>query len=202
PGPYPIPPNPPIEGGSDQHVLIIDRDHWKLFELFSAQQSVTGWDAGSGAIFDLNSDAHRPAGSPSADAAGLPIFPGLVRYDEVAEQGVIRHALRFTVAHPRRAYVSPATHSDGESYDTSLPPMGTRVRLKSSVDISGFPPHAQVILQALKTYGLMLADTGRNWFVSGTPDPRWNEDDLNSIRRITGRDFEVVKLGAVTQFPA
>lgn len=154
PGPYPIPSNAPIEGGSDadgdRHILVIDKDNWRLYELFYAYPNGSGWTAGSGAIFDLNSNDLRPAGWTSADAAGLPIFPGLVRYDEVVEQGEIRHALRFTASRTRRAYVSPATHYASSNTSASLPPMGMRVRLKSSVDISGYPEQIQVILRALK----------------------------------------------------
>lgn len=201
PGPYPIPPNAPIEGGpasgGDRHVLVIDRDGWMLYELFSSYPSGGGWDAGSGAIFDLSSNAVRPAGWTSADAAGLPIFPGLVRYDEVVEQGVIRHALRFTVRDTRRAYVAPARHYASDDTSSGLPPMGMRVRLKASFDMSGYPSSARVVLQALKTYGMMVADNGGNWFVSGTPDARWNDDELNTLKRVRGSDFEVVEMGTV-----
>ena len=203
PGPYPLPPDAPIEGGpngnGDRHVLVVDRDHWKLYELFNGYpDGMGGWKAGSGAVFDLSSNALRPAGWTSADAAGLPIFPGLVRYDEVVEQKAIRHALRFTVAHTRRAYVSPATHFASASTDPSLPPMGMRVRLKAGYDISGFPPSTQVILRALKTYGMILADNGSNWFISGAPDPRWSDDDLATLKRVKGHDFEVVRMGPLT----
>jgi len=200
PGPYPIPPDAPIEGGpdakGDRHVLVIDRDNWKLYELFAAYPEEGGkrWRAGSGAIFDLNSNKMRPAGWTSADAAGLPIFPGLVRYDEVMEQKAIRHALRFTCTRTRRAYVYPARHFASRHTDLNLPPMGMRVRLKASFDISGFPPAAQVILTALKRYGMMVADNGGDWFLSGAPDPRWNDDDLQTLKRVKGRDFEVVKM--------
>jgi len=202
PGPYPIPPDAPIEGGAssqgDRHILVIDRDHWKLYELFAAYPSGSGTTAGSGAIFDLGSNALRPAGWTSADAAGLPIFPGLVRYDEVAEQKVIRHALRFTSARTRRAYVYPARHFASSSTDPSLPPMGMRVRLKAGFDLSGFPSSARVVLQALKIYGMILADNGGNWFVSGAPDSRWNDDELNALKSLKGNDFEVVKMGPLT----
>jgi hypothetical protein len=201
PGPYPIPPNAPIEGGpngqGDRHVLVIDRDHWKLYELFSSHKEASGWHAGSGAIFDLNSNDLRPDGWTSADAAGLPIFPGLVRYDEVVEQKALLHAVRFTIVHSRRAYVYPARHFASSHTDPNLPPMGMRVRLKASVDISHFPPQARVILTALKKYGMIVADNGSDWFVSGAPDPRWNTDDLETLKRIKGRDFEVVKMGEV-----
>jgi hypothetical protein len=199
PGPYPIPPDAPIEGGprskGDRHVIVIDRDHWKLYELFSAYRQGNGWKAGSGAIFDLNSNKLRPAGWTSADAAGLPIFPGLVRYDEVVEQKAIPHALRFTVARSRRAYVYPARHFASRRTDPDLPPMGMRVRLKADYDISGFPPECQVILTALKKYGMFVADNGGDWFLSGAPDPRWNDDNLHALKKVKGRDFEVVQMG-------
>ena len=201
PGPYPIPPNAPIEGGAgssgDRHVLVIDRDRWMLYELFSSYPSGGSWNAGSGAIFDLGSNAVRPAGWTSADAAGLPIFPGLVRYDEVVEQGEIRHALRFTVHDSRRGYIAPARHFASDDTSPTRPPMGMRVRLKASFDMSSYPPSARVILQALKTYGMIVADNGGNWFVSGTPDARWNDDELNTLKRVRGSDFEVVEMGDV-----
>jgi hypothetical protein len=142
-------------------------------------------------VFDLRSNALRPAGWTSADAAGLPIFPGLARYDEVA-RGVIDHALRFTAARTRRAYVYPARHDASSSDDPSLPPMGLRVRLKASVDISGFPRQARIVLQALKTYGMILADNGSPWYISGAPNSHWSNDDLHTLGRISGADFEVV----------
>ncbi|MHB1456059.1 MAG: hypothetical protein ACYC0V_03995 [Armatimonadota bacterium] len=201
PGPYPIPRGAPIEGGpdstGDRHVLVIDRDNWRLYELFSAYPDGTGWRAGSGAIYDLKSSRLRPAGWTSADAAGLPIFPGLVRYDEVVGMREIRHALRFTVAQSRRAYTHPARHFASTNTSASLPPMGMRVRLKAYYDISSFPPHAQTILRALKKYGMILADNGSNWFVSGAPDARWDDDQLNTLKRVKGRDFEVVKMGEI-----
>jgi hypothetical protein len=204
PGPYPIPANAPIEGGAasggDRHVLVIDRDHWMLYELYAAYPVAGGarWTAGSGAIFDLASDALRPAGWTSADAAGLPIFPGLVRYDEVVEQGVIRHALRFTVSRSRRGYISPARHFASSDTSSSRPPMGMRVRLKAGFDISGYPPSARVILQALKTYGMIVADNGSDWYLSGAPDARWSDDELNTLKTVHGGDFEVVRMGPVT----
>jgi hypothetical protein len=201
PGPYPIPPDAPIEGGpngtGDRHILVVDKDNWKLYELFSAYPEGNGWRAGSGAIFDLNSNALRPSGWTSADAAGLPILPGLVRYDEVIEQKVVSHALRFTASRTRRAYVSPARHYASSNTDSNLPPMGMRVRLKPGVDLTSYPASARVILTALKKYGMFLADNGSNWFLSGAPDPRWNDDDLAALRRIKGKDFEVVKMGTV-----
>jgi hypothetical protein len=200
-GPYPIPPHAPIEGGprakGDRHILVVDRDNWKLYELFSAYPQGAGWRAGSGAIFDLKSNKLRPAGWTSADAAGLPIFPGLVRYDEVKEQKAIPHALRFTVVRSRHAYVYPARHFASPRTDPNLPPMGMRVRLKADYDISRFPPEAQVILTALKRYGMFVADNGGDWFLSGAPDPRWNDDALHTLTRVKGRDFEVIKMGKV-----
>jgi hypothetical protein len=198
-GPYPVPLDPPIEGGpdsdGDRHVLMLDRDTWKLYELYGFYpQGKRGYRAGSGAIFDLNSNQLRPSGWTSADAAGLPIFPGLVRYDEVVEQKAIRHALRFTVSRTRRAFVHPARHFASSSDDPNLPPMGMRVRLKSSYDLSGFPRNVQVILQALKTYGMIVADNGSDWFVSGTHDERWNDEELAALKRVRGKDFEVVRM--------
>ena len=176
-GPYPIPKTVHIEGGrasgGDRHALLVDKDACKLYELFALYPRRGGWKAGSGAIWSLRSNAVRPAGWTSADAAGLPIFPGLARYDEVA-RGAIDHALRFTVAHTRRAYVYPARHYASNSNDPSLPPMGARVRLKAGIDISGYPRQARIVLQALKAYGLILADNGSSWNISGAPDPRWN----------------------------
>jgi len=188
---YPIPPDPPIEPG-DRHILMIDRDHWVLYELFAARKEGDLWHAGAGAVFDLNSNALRPAGWTSADAAGLPILPGLVRYDEVMEQKELRHALRFTARNTRRAYVYPARHWASRSKDPLLPPMGMRVRLKASYDISGFPPPAQVILRALKKYGMVLADNGGNWFLSGAPHPRWPDRQIDALKRVKGSDFEVI----------
>lgn len=196
PGLYPIPANPPIEGGGkkdgDRHVLIIDRDNWILYELFAVEKTPNGWKAGSGAIFSLRDNTVRPDGWTSADAAGLPIFPGLVRRDEVVEQKEIRHALRFTVQKTRRAYVPPARHFASRSDNPNLPPMGLRMRLRADYDISGFPPTAKVILTALKKYGMLLADNGGDWFLSGAPDPRWNDDDIATLKRVKGSDFEAV----------
>jgi len=203
PGPYPIPADAPIEGGvasgGDRHVLVIDRDHWKLYELFAAYPIAgsPNWTAGSGAIFDLGSDALRTAGWTSADAAGLPIFPGLVRYDEVVGQGAILHALRFTVSHTRHGYVYPARHYASSDTNPFLPPMGMRVRLKASYDISGHPASTRVILQALKTYGMIVADNGSDWFMSGAPDARWNDTELNTLKQVQGSNFEVVRMGTV-----
>jgi hypothetical protein len=204
PGPYPIPPDAPIEGGplssGDRHILVFDRDALLLYETWSTYPSGGGWDAGSGAVFDVTrSSALRPAGWTSADAAGLPILPGLVRYDEVVLRGEIRHALRFTVRRTRRAYVHPARHFASDDPSPALPPMGMRVRLKASFDVSGFPPQARVVLLALQRYGMFVADNGSDWYVSGAPDLRWDDDDLGSLKTLRGRDFEVVRMGpAVT----
>jgi hypothetical protein len=192
PGPYPIPRRPRIEGGSDRHLLIVDRDACRLYELFGARRAPSGrWEAGSGAIWRLTSNALRPEGWTSADAAGLPILPGLVRYDEVAA-GRIDHALRFTVERTRRAHVYPARHDASSLGDPALPPMGLRLRLKASVDIASFPRQARVILQALRTYGMLVADNGSSWYLTGAPAPGWNDDDLHQLGRIHGSDFEVV----------
>jgi len=203
PGPYPIPPGAPIEGGSnssgDRHVLVVDRDNWKLYELFDAHPENGGerWTAGSGAVFDLASNALRPAGWTSADAAGLPIFAGLVRYDEAVEQSEIRHALRFTCPRTRRAYVGPATHWASSNTDASLPPMGMRVRLRADFDVSTYPPEVRVILRAMQRYGMLLADNGSGWYVSGAPDPRWSDDNLATLSRVRSSDFQVVQMGRV-----
>ena len=190
-GPYPIPANVKIEGGTDHHALIVDRDSCKLYELYALQRSGSGWSAGSGAIWNLRSNKLRPKTWTSADAAGLPILPGLVRYDEVA-RGHIDHALRFTVENTRNTFIYPARHEASDQTDPNLPPMGLRVRLKADVDISGYPRPVRVILTALKRYGMIVADNGSNWFISGVPDPRWNDDVLHTIGGITGADFEVV----------
>jgi hypothetical protein len=189
-GPYPLPAHPRIEGGGDRHVLLVDRDACKLYELYNASRQGTSWHAGSGAIWNLRSNHLRPAGWTSADAAGLPILPGLVRYDEVAA-GAIRHALRFTASKTSNRYVWPARHVAGDA-DASLPPMGLRVRLKASVDISHYGRQARVVLQALKTYGMILADNGSPWFISGASDRHFDDDDLHALGTITGADFEVV----------
>jgi S-layer homology domain len=191
PGPYPIPANPKIEGGSDRHLLMWDTSACYLYELFAAQRTGSGWHAGSGAIWNLRSNALRPDGWTSADAAGLPILPGLVRYEEVAA-GAILHAIRFTAPHTRSAHIYPARHDAGEGSSPSLPPMGLRVRLKSSFDISGFSPQARVILTAMKRYGMILADNGSPWFFTGTSDLRWDDEQLNELKSLQGSDFEVV----------
>jgi hypothetical protein len=193
---YPIPRAVHIEGGrassGDRHALLLDKDGCRLYELFALAPNADGsWKAGSGASWSLRSNAVRQAGWTSADAAGLPIFPGLARYDEVA-RGTIDHALRFTASRTRRAYVYPARHYASSSDDPSLPPMGTRVRLKAGVEIAGYPRQARIVLQALKTYGMILADNGSNWYVSGAPDPHWSNDALHALGGIKGSDFEVV----------
>ena len=205
PGPYPIPPDPPIEGGpdsdGDRHILIVDRDNCILYELYDAWPQPDGsWQAGSGAIFDLNSHALRPAGWTSADAAGLPILAGLVRYDEVAS-GEIRHAIRVTAPQTRRAYIWPARHYASSLTGAQYPPMGQRFRLKAGFDISGFSTEVQVILQALKTYGMMLADNGASWFISGHPDERWDNDVLRELRQVHGSDFEAVDVSSLMVDP-
>lgn len=206
PGPYPVPPGAPIEGGAsstgDRHVLVVDRDNWKLYELYDAHPVNGGaqWTAGSGAVFDLASNALRPAGWTSADAAGLPIFPGLVRYDEAVGQSEIRHALRFTCPRTRRAYIPPATHWASSNADASLPPMGMRVRLRADFDVTPFPAAVRVILRAMQRYGMLLADNGSGWYVSGAPDPRWSDDELATLSRVRSTDFQVVRMtGVVTQ---
>jgi hypothetical protein len=194
-GPYPIPKTVHIEGGAqsdgDRHALLLDKDACRLYELYALRRAGSGWTAGSGAIWNLKTNGLRPAGWTSADAAGLPILPGLARYDEVA-RGVINHALRFTASRTRKQYVYPARHYASSSDDPALPPMGLRVRLKASVDVSHFPRQARIVLQALKTYGMILADNGSNWYISGAPNPKWSNDDLHSLGQITGSDFEVV----------
>ena len=203
PGPYPIPPNAPVEGGAngtgDRHVLVVDADAWKLYELFDAhpENGVASWRAGSGAVFDLSSNALRPAGWTSADAAGLPIFPGLVRYDEAVERGAIEHALRFTCPRTRRGYVDPARHFASSDTSSALPPMGMRVRLRASFDTTGFSPEIRVILRAMMRYGMLLADNGSGWYVSGAPDPRWSDDRLGELKRVPSSAFEVVRMGVV-----
>ncbi len=201
PGPYPVPPNAPIEGGpassGDRHVLVVDRDACRLWELYSAypQNGATSWTAGSGATWDLRSNAMRPLGWTSADAAGLPILPGLVRYDEVAA-GEIDHVIRFTAPRTAGAYVWPASHK-AQTGGASDPPLGAFFRLKASFDISGFSAQNQVILRALKKHGMVLADNGSSWFMSGAPDPGWNDDDLHRLRSVPGSAFEAVDVSAL-----
>ena len=194
---YPLPRNVPVEGGrgsdGDRHVIVVDRTRCKLFELFAAYPEAGGarWRAGSGAIWSLRSNRLRPRGWTSADAAGLPILPGLARYDEV-KRGRIDHALRITVPRTRRAFVYPARHFASSLTDPSLPAMGERVRLRRSFDVSRYPRQSRVVLRALKRYGALVADNGAAWYVSGAPSKGWNNDDLHSLHRVRGSDFEVV----------
>lgn len=191
PGPYPIPAKPKLEYPGDHHMLILDRDSCLLYETWNTRKTAAGaWRAGSGAIFNLGGNPLRPDGWTSADAAGLPILPGLARYDEVAK-GAIKHALRFT-AHITRGHVWPARHQTSAPDDPSLPPMGLRFRLKRGYDISGYPPQAQVLLTAMKRYGLILADNGSDWYVTGVPDPRWDNDLLHLLGGVKGDAFEAV----------
>jgi hypothetical protein len=201
PGPYRLPPDALIEGGSDTHVLVVDRDTCVLTEVFEAtQHSPTSWSGGSGALFDLTSTALRPDGWTSADAAGLPILPGLARYDEIAA-GEIAHALRFTVQRTQKAYIWPARHYASDNTNPNLPPMGARVRLKATVDISSYPAEVRVILLALQRYGMFLADNGSNWYISGAPDPRWNNDNLQQFRNIIGNNLEFVDTSSLMVHP-
>ncbi len=199
--PYPIPANPKIEGGAnstgDRHILMVDKDNCKLYELFAAYKQTNGiWKAGSGAIYDLKSYALRPDSWTSADAAGLAILPGLVRYAEV-KSGVIKHAIRFTAPQTRNAHVWPARHDASDLTNIKYPPLGQRFRLKASFDISGFSPDVQVILQAMKTYGIILADNGSSWFISGSPDSRWDNDILREIKQLKGTNFEAVDVSSL-----
>jgi hypothetical protein len=188
---YPIPKRVHIEGGSDHHALLLDRSACRLYELGGLERRGGRWHAWAGATWSLRSNRLRPAGWTSADAAGLPIFPGLARYDEV-RRGVIDHALRFTVARTRRAYLYPARHYASSLTDADLPPMGLRVRLKASFDVSPFPRQARIVLAALKRYGMLVADNGSNWYISGAPSPGWSNDQLHTLGRVRGSDFEVV----------
>jgi hypothetical protein len=197
-GYYPIPADAPVEDSGDRHILIVERDAWKLYELYAAEKKGGRWTAGAGAIFDLGAGTTRPLGWTSADAAGLPVFPGLVRHDEVVERKAIEHALRFTVKRTRRAFVWPARHAASRSTDTALPPLGIRLRLKAGVDVSGYPPQARVILTALKRYGMFLADNGGDLYLSGTPDARWDDGQLETLKRVRASDFEVVETGNIT----
>lgn len=197
-GPYPIPKNVPIEGGrksnGDRHALIVDRDTCRLYELYALYPPKSGkttWHAGSGATWSLSSNKVRPKGWTSADAAGLPILPGLARYEDVTHGG-IDHALRFTVSRTRRAFVYPARHFASYLTDRNLPRMGERLRLKAGYKISGFPPQARAVLRALKTYGMILADNGSDWYISGAPSSHWNNDDLHMLGNVKGSAFEVV----------
>lgn len=196
PGPYPIPLNAPIEGNGDgdAHVIAIDAENGKLYELFNAHVNGNKWNASSGAVFDFHSNSLRPAGWTSADAAGLPIWPGLVRYEEI-KKGEIDHPIRFTLNSSlvKPAYINPARHKVNSSGGQYSLPFGARIRLRNNVDISGFSATNQVILKAMKKYGLILADIGSNLYISGAPDERWNNDDLHQLGQLHGSDFEVVK---------
>jgi hypothetical protein len=205
PGPFPVPENAPIEdwpvngkplevvqreGRGDRHMLVVDPVNRLLFEFYQARRTDTGWTAAQSSIFDLRSNRMRPDGWTSTDAAGLPIFPAVVRYDEL-ERGLVEHAMRFTIRNSRRAYVYPATHFASRKTDVNLPRMGERFRLRQDFDISGFSPHAQAILKGLKKYGMFVADNGGDWRISVAPDSRIN--GLDDLRRVHGRDFEVVQ---------
>jgi hypothetical protein len=201
PGPYPIPPNAAIEGGSDgdgdRHILLLDKDACRLYELFDAWPVQGGsWTADSGAIYDLHSNNLRPDGWTSSDAAGLPIIPGLIRHQEVAA-GTINHALRFTAVQTRNTHIWPARHHASNLSGTQFPPMGQRFRLKAGVDISGFSSEIQIILRAMKKYGLILADNGSNWYLSGEPNEGWNNDILRELKQLNGDDFEAVDISSL-----
>ena len=189
---YPIPANVQVESGSDRHAILVDRDACRLYELYALRHAGRGWAAGSGATWDLRSNRVRPAGWTSADAAGLPILPGLARPEEALSAGGIRHALRFTAPATRRAYIAPARHFASSSVDPALPPMGLRVRLRASYPVASLPPQARAVAVALQRYGMILADNGSPWYVSGVPDARWSNDELHALGRITGADLEVV----------
>lgn len=196
PGPFPIPLNAPVEAGSDRHVLALDASNCVLYELYNASRSGDGWAASSGARWPLDTNRLRPEGWTSADAAGLPILPGLVRADEVAA-GAIHHALRFTVARTQRGYIHPATHFASSSTDPNRPPMGLRLRLKAGYDIGRFRGQARIVLEALRRYGMIVADNGSNWFISGATDPAWDDDDLNQLKTVPGSAFEAVDTGPI-----
>jgi hypothetical protein len=196
PGPYPVPLNAPVERGSDRHVLVLQRGTCRLFELFNARRSGAGWAAGSGAVFDLRSNRLRPAGDTSADAAGLPVLPGLARYGEV-RAGAITHALRVTVDETQRGYVHPARHHASSSTNPDLPPMGLRLRLRAGYPLGRFRGQALVILRALKRYGLIVADNGRSWYITGASDRRWNDQDLDQLKTVPGSAFEAVYTGPI-----
>jgi hypothetical protein len=199
PGPYPIPANAPVEGAGaegDRHVLVLQKGTCELFELYHARRDAQGWEAGSGAVFNLRSNALRPEGWTSADAAGLPIFPLLVRYPEV-HRGAIDHALRVTVPETQRGYIHPATHFASNSSNPNLPPMGLRLRLNANFDLAPYHGEALVILEALKRFGLIVADNGSPWFITGAPNAHWNEEDLNELKNVPGSAFEAVETGPI-----
>jgi hypothetical protein len=199
PGPYPVPADAPVEGAGeegDRHVLVLQRGSCRLYELYGASRAGAGWQAASGAVFNLRSNALRPEGWTSADAAGLPIFPLLARYPEV-QTGQIDHALRVTVERTQRGYIHPATHFASQSSDPDLPPMGLRLRLKAGFSLIGFHGQALVILRALKRYGLIVADNGSSWYITGAPNPGWNEEDLDQLKRVPGSAFQAVQSGQI-----
>jgi hypothetical protein len=199
PGPYPVPPGAPVEGAGqdgDRHVLVLQQGTCKLYELYSARRTGAGWQAGSGAVFNLRSNALRPAGWTSADAAGLPIMPLLVRYPEV-HAGQIDHALRVTVPRTQRGYIHPATHFASANTDASLPPMGLRLRLKAGFSLARFHGQSLVMLRALKRYGMIVADNGSPWYITGAPDRRWSDADLDQVKRVPGSAFEAVRTGSI-----
>jgi hypothetical protein len=200
-GPYPIPAGAPVEGGAnstgDRHVIVVQSGSCKLYELYSAYPDADGsWKAASGAVFNLRSNRLRPDGWTSADAAGLPIFAGLIRYAEI-QRGYINHAIRFTAPSTQAGFIHPATHFASSSTNPDLPPMGLRLRLKASFDITRFPRVARIILQAMKTYGLILADNGSPWYFQGATDPRWNDNALDTLKSVPGSAFEVVSTGPI-----
>lgn len=208
PGPYPIPPDAPVEGappggvasGGDRHVIVVDTSSCTLYEVFDAQRQGAGWAAGSGAVFDLSGYELRPDGWTSADAAGLPILPGLVRYEEVAA-GEIAHALRFTAPRTRAAHVWPARHDASSRTGEEFPPLGLRFRLRADFDTSGFSEQARVVAEALKRYGMILADNGSAWYLSGAPDERWDNGALRDLKQISGADFETVDVSSLLLDP-
>jgi hypothetical protein len=195
PGPYPIPASAPIEGGNDHHVLVVEQGTCQLFEMYHSSRSGSGWTAGSGAVFDMTSNAMRPLRWTSADQGGLPILPGLTRFDEVSA-GAINHALRVTFNHTQNGFIAPATHPGGDS-DATAPVMGLRLRLRADFDVSRYTGQARVMLNAMRRYGLIVADTGANWYVSGGTDSRWNDDDLAQLHSVPGTAFEAVNTGAI-----
>jgi hypothetical protein len=205
PGPFPIPANAPVEGGTqaegDRHVLVVDKSSCKLFELYDARYQATPkphWDADAGVEWDLRSAALRPDGWTSADAAGLPIFPGLVRYEEAAA-GQVDHAIRVTMDSTRDAWIHPASHCAGDTHDGAAPPMGMRLRLKAGYPLGGMGTAARAIAVAMKEYGLIVADNGSNWYISGTSDRRWDDEELDALKRIPGNAFEVVRSAAAAR---
>ncbi len=199
PGPYPVPPGAPVEGAGeegDRHVLVLQRGSCRLYELYAAARRGSGWEAASGAVFNLRSNALRPEGWTSADAAGLPIFPLLARYAEV-HAGRIDHALRVTVPRTQRGYIHPAVHFASGDSDPALPPMGLRLRLKAAYSLAGFHGQALVVMRALKRYGLIVADNGSPWYITGAPDARWNDEDLDQLKQVPGSAFEAVATGPI-----